>query len=164
MDRISRLRLILTDKEEKSSEDKDFIEYLISKRPEERFIVFDKKDIALKIDIDEVKIKMPKLKFYSKLNVKIDDKIKSNNIIEMLEHIPSHLELRLETNNIDQIIELIRSKILIEMLNEQGIKFLYKGIEISPRIIENIIDEKDVKNEVKEIEAKRDRLNTDCDE
>ena len=58
----------------------------------------------------------------------------------------------------------MKSKTLIENLKEQGTKFLHNGIEIEPRIIERKMDEDDFINEVKEIKAKRDRLNLDCDE
>ena len=131
----------------------------------ECIIVFDKKDITLKIDIDKVKMKMPELEFYSKVDAKIYDKTKdSEDIIKMLNKIPNHLIIRLEADYIEQIIDLMKSKTLIEKLKEQGIKFLYNGIEIEPRIIDSKMDEDDLKNEVEEIEAKRDRLNMDCDE
>ena len=107
---------------------------------------------------------MTEQKFYSKVDAKINYKIKSEDIIKMLEHIPNHLAIRLETNSIKKIIELMKSKILIKKLKVQGIKFLHKGIEIEPRIIERKIDEDDLKNKVKEIEEKRCRLNMDCDE
>ena len=163
---IGYIHLILNDKEDKYSEDKGFIEDLkrFSIQQEEgSFIVFDKKDITLKIDIDKVKIKMPKQEFYSKVDAKINDKIKPEDIIKMLEHIPNHLTIRLEADYFAETIKLMKSKILIEKLREQGIKFLYKGFEIEPRIIESKIDEDDLKNKVKEIKAKRDRLNMDCD-
>ena len=158
--------MILDEKEEKNSEDKDFIEDLkeITAKKWGCLIVFDKKDVTLKINIDEVQLKMSKQEFYSKLDAKIYAKTKdSESIIKMLNTIPSHLGLRLEADYIDQIIELMKSKILIEKLRETGIKFLYKGIEIEPRVIKSKIDEYDLKNEVKEKEAKRDRLNMDCD-
>ena len=147
----------------KNSDDNDFIEDLISKRSEGCFIVFDKKDITLKIDTNEAEIKIPEQEFYSKVDVKINDKIKPEGIICMLNHIPDHLTIRLEVDSIDEIIEPMKSKILIERLKEQGIKFLYKGIEIEPRIIKSEQDEDDLKNELKEIETKRERLNMDCD-
>ena len=160
------LRLIIAGNEKKNSEDKDFIENLkkFSKSSSQKFlIVFNKRDITLKIDIDEVKMKMPKQEFYSKVDVKINYTIESEDIIKMLKHIPSHLELRLEADYIEQIIKLAKSKTLIEVLKEQGTKFLLKGIEIEARIIESKQDEDHLKNEVKEIEAKRCRLNMDCD-
>ena len=157
---------ILADKETKNSENNDFIEELkeLSTQDEEQFIVFDKKDITLKIDIDEVKMKMTELEFYSKVDVKINDKIKPEDIIKMLEQIPKHLELRLEAYHIDEIIELMKSKTLIQKLKEQGTKFLHKGIEIEPRIIKCKMDLSIFIDEVEEIEAKRDRLNMDWDE
>ena len=157
--------MIPTHKEDKNSENKDFIEDLkkISTQEEGWFIVFDKKDITLKIDIDEVKMKMPEQEFYSKVDVKINDRIESEDIIEMLNHIPNHLTIRLEADSIYQIIKLMKSKNLIEKLKEQGTKFLYKGIEIKPRIIENKMDEDDLKNKVKKIEAKIDRFNINYD-
>ena len=147
----------------KNSDDNDFIEDLISKQSEGCFIVFDKKDIALKININEDEIKIPEQEFYSKIDAKINDKIKPEEIIKMFKHIPNHLKLRLEADSIDEVIEPMKSKILIEKLKEQGIKFLYKGIEIEPRIIKSEQDEDDLKNELKEIETKRERLNMDCD-
>ena len=158
------MRLILTDKEEKNSEMKHFIEDLKENLDISSYIIFDKKDITLKIDIDEVQLKMPKQEFYSKVDAKINAKTKdSDYIIKMLNKIPNHLELRLEADYIEQIIKLMRSKVLIEKMKEQGIKFLHKGIEKEPRIIESKMDEDDFKNELKEIEAKRDRLGMDCD-
>ena len=156
--------MILTDKEEKNSEMKHFIEDLKENLDISSYIVFDKKDITLKIDIDEVQLKIPKQEFYSKVNAKINAKTKdSEDIIKMLNKIPNYLELRLEADYIEQIIELMRSKVLIEKMKEHGIKFLYKGIEIEQRIFESKMDEDDFKNEVKEIEAKRDRLGMNCD-
>ena len=159
------MRLIHADEEEINSEDIDFIEDLkeFSTREKRCFIVFDKKDVALKIGIDEVEIKMPEQEFYSKVDVKINDKIKPENIICMLEHIPKHLAIRLEEDHIEQTIEFMKSKTLIEKLKEQRSKFLYKGIEIEPRIIKNKMHKKSLKNEITEIEAKRDRLSMDCD-
>ena len=159
------MQFILTDKDEINSKDKDFIEELkeLSKQEEERFFVFDKKDITIKIDIDEVKMKMPKQKYYSKVDAKINNKIMPENIIKMLKQIPNHLVLRLITVSIDQIIELMKSKILIKKLRGRRIKFLCKGIEIEPRIIESKQDEDDLKNELKVKEAKRARLDMDCD-
>ena len=150
----------------KNPENKDFIEDLkkISEQEKRCFIVFDKKDITLKIDIDKVEEKMSEQEFYSKVDVRFDNRVDSEDIIWMLEDIPKHLELRLEGEYIKSIIILMKSKALIEWLKEQGTKFLHKGIEIEPRIIESKQDEDDLKNEVKEIEAKRDRLNMDCDE
>ena len=126
-------------------------------------MVFDKNDTTLKIDIDEVQFKKRKQTFYSKVDAKIHNRIKPENIICMLEHIPKHLVIRFEADRIKQIIELMRSKTLIEILKEQGTKFLQKGIKIEPRIIESKMDEVDLMNEVNEIEAKRDRLDMDCD-
>ena len=146
-------------------EDKKFIEDLKeeSAQPRRCFIVLDKKDITLKTNIDEVEMKMPEQEFYSKVDVKINDKIKPEDIIKKLELIPKHLAIRLEADNIEQIIELMKRKILIEKLKAQGNKFLYKDIEIKPRIIESIMDEDNLKNKVKEIESKRYRLKMDCD-
>ena len=157
--------MILTDKEKKNSEAKHFfVDFKkVSAQGSECFIIFDKKDVTLKININKVKMKMPELECYSKVDVKINDQIESADIICILEHIPNHLAIRLETNNIDETIKLMKSKTLIEKLQEQGIKFLYNGIEIEPRIIESKMDEDDLKNEVKEIKAKRDRLDMDCD-
>ena len=145
----------------KNSEDKKFIEDLkfFSTQEAVCLIVFDKKDITLKIDIDKVEMKKLKQEFYSKVDAKINDRIKPENIIKMIEHIPNNLELRLEADHVEQIIELMKSKTLIEKLWEQRIKFLFNCIEIESRIIETKIDEDDLKNEVKKIEAKRDRLN-----
>ena len=126
-------------------------------------MVFDKKDVTLKKDIDEVEMKMTELEFYSKVDAKTNDKIKSEDMIKMLNKIPNHLTIRLEAYYIEQIIELMKSKTLIGMLKEQRIKFMYNSIEIEPRIIKSKQDEDDLKNEAKEKEAKRDRLNMDCD-
>ena len=144
---------------------KDFIEDLkeITTKKWGCLIVFDQKDITLKKDIDEVEMNMPKQEFCSKVDVKINYKIKSEDIIKMLEHIPNHLAIRLETNSIKKIIELMNSEILIKKLEEQKTKFVYKDIEIKPRIIKSKIDEDDLNDELKEIEAKRIRLNMDCD-
>ena len=157
--------MIQTDKDKKESENKDFIEDLkeISAQEKRCFIVFDKKDITLKIDIVEAEVKITEKEFYSKVDAKINDKIKQEDIIKMLEHIPNHLELRLEAMSIEQIIEMMKSKTLIEKLKEQGTIFLHNSIEIEPRIIESKMDEDDFKNKVKEIKAMRDRLNMDCD-
>ena len=159
------MNFIVADKEEINSDDRYFIEDLkkISTQEKRCFIVFDKKDITLKIDIDGVDIKILNQKFYFKVDAKINGNIDSEDIICTLKQIPKHLELRLEADNIEEIIELMKSKILIEKLKEQGIKFLYKGIEIEQRIIESKMDEDNLKNEVKEIKAKRDRLSMDCD-
>ena len=166
LQKLNNLHLILEDKEEINSENKDFIEDLKveSTQPRRCFIVFDKKDITLKINIDEVKLKITEQEFYSKIDAKINDRIKSEDIIYMLEHIPNNLAIRLESNSIDQLIELMNWEILIEKLKVQGTKFLHKGIEIEPRIIKSKIDEDNLKNEVKEIEAKRVRLRVECDE
>ena len=165
VDKIYNLKLMLTDREVKNSENEDYIEDLkeLSTRKDRSFIVFYKTSVTLKIDIDEIKMKMPEQEFYSKVDAKINDKTKSKKIIKMLEHIPNRLTIRLEADKIEQIIELMKSKILIEKLRKQRTKFLYKDIEIEPRIIERKMDEDDLKNEVKEKEAKRDRLNMDCD-
>ena len=106
---------------------------------------------------------MQEQEFYSKVDVGINDRINSEDIICMFKNIPDNLIRRLEADYIDQIIELMKCEILIKKLEEQRIKFVYKDIEIDPRIIESKMDENDLKNEVKEIEAKRDRLNMDCD-
>ena len=111
----------------------------------------------------KLKWKWSSKNFIQNVDAKINNKIESEDIIEMLKHIPNHLAIRLETNNIDETIKLMKSKTLIEKLQEQGIKFLYNGIEIEPRIIESKQDEDDFKNEVKEINAKRCRMNMDCD-
>ena len=153
--------MIQTDKEGINSENKDLKE--LSTQEGGFLIVFDKKDITLKIDIDEVIKKMPEKEFYSKVDAKINDKIELEDIIKMLEHIPNHLIIRMEADNIEQIIELMKSTILIEKLKEQRIKFIHKGIEIEPRIIKSKIDGDDLNNEVKEKEAKRIKLNIDCD-
>ena len=108
-------------------------------------------------------MKKPKQEFYSKVDMRIHYKIKPANIICILEHIPNYLAIRLETNSIYQIIKLMKSKTQIEKLKEKDTKFLLKDIEIEPRIIKSKIDEDDLKNEVKEKEAKRDRLRMDWD-
>ena len=158
---------IQTDKENKNSEDKNFIEDLkkISEQQEERcFIVFDKKDITLKVDIDEVEMEMPEQELYSKVDAKINNKIKTKKLIWILKHIPNHLAVRLEADYIDRIIKLMKSKTLIEKMKEHGIKFLLKDIEIEPRIIKSKMDGDYLKNKVREIEAKKNRLSMDCDE
>ena len=157
--------MIHTDEEVINSKDKKFIEDLkeLSTHEEGCFIVFNKKDVTLKKDIDKVKIKWPKQVYYSKVDAKINDKIKPENIIFMLENIPKHLAIRFEADHVEQIIGLMKSKTQIEKLKEQGTKFVYNGIEIEPRKIKSKIDEDELKNEVKEIEAKRDRMDRDCD-
>ena len=139
------LRFILADKEATNSENKDFIKDLkkISTQEMRWFIVFDKKDVTLKIDINEVKMKMTEQVFYSKIDTKINYKIKPADIICILEHIPNNLAIRLETNSIYQIIKMMKSKTRIQKLKEQDTKFLLKGIEIEPRIIESKQDEED---------------------
>ena len=157
--------MIQSDKEMKDSKNKDFIEDLkeLSTQEEGCFIVFDKKDITLRNGIYEVEMKMPEEEFYSKVDEEIGSNIESEDIIEMLKHMPSHLELRLESDNTEHIIKLMKSKALIQKLKGKGINFLHNSIEIKPRIIESKQDEDDFINEVKEIEAKKDRLNMDCD-
>ena len=157
--------MILTDKEEINSENKDFIEDLkeLSAQGGECFIIFDKKDVTLKINIDEVKMKIPKQEFCSKVDVKINDRIDLVDIFWMLIHIPNHLAIRLEADYFDKIIELMRSKILIVKMKEQWIKFLHKGIKIEPLIIYHKMKVDSLKNKVKEIEAKRCRMSMDCD-
>ena len=139
INKICNLKLNQTDEEVKSSENIDFIEDLkeISAQRGGWFIVFDKKDITLKINIDKVKMKMPEQECYSKVDVKINYRIESEDIICMLEHIPKNLAIRLEADHIEQIIELMKCKTLIEKLKEQRTKFLYNGIEIKPKIIES---------------------------
>ena len=156
------MHFIQTNNEEKNLENKDYIEDLKEKpvQGEGCFIVFDKKDVTLKIDIDEVKIKMSEQEYYSKVDAKINDEIKSEDIIKMLKHIPKHLELRLEVDCIEQIIKLMKNETLIENLKEQVTKFVYKGIEIETRIIVRKMDGDDLKEE---IEAKRLRINMDSD-
>ena len=103
--------LIHTDEEEINSEDIDFIEDLKEFSTQEKrcFIVFDKKDITLKINIDEIEMKKSKQEFYSKVDAKINAKTKdSEDIIKMLEHIPNHLTIRLEADHIEQIIEFMK--------------------------------------------------------
>ena len=153
--------LILADKEDTNSENKDFIENLkkISTLKNRYIIVFNKNDMTLKKDIDKVKMKMRKLELNSKIDEEIYGKIKPEDIIKMLEQIPNHLSIRLKVDNIDQIIELMKSKVLIEKLKNEGTKFVYKDIEIEPRIIESKMDGDDLKEE---IEAKRDRLFMGC--
>ena len=153
--------LILADKEDMNSEKKDFIEKLkkISPRYKRYIIVFNKNDISLKKDINKVKMKMRKLELNSKVDEVIYGKIKPEDIIKMLEPIPNHLAIRLKVDNIDQIIELMKSKVLIEKLKKEGTKFVYEGIEIEPRIIESKMDGDDLKEE---IEAKRVRLFMGC--
>ena len=153
--------MILTNIEEINSENKDLKE--LSTQEKRSYIVFDKKDVTLKINIDKVEMIMTELECYSKVDVKVNNKIQPGNIVKILEHIPSNLAVRLETNNIDETIKLMKSKTLIEKLQEQGIKFLYNGIEIEPRIIESKHDEDDLNNEVTEIKAKRCRMNMDWD-
>ena len=163
--RLNKLHLVQTGKEEKNIDDKKFIEDLkeLSTQEKRCLIVFNKKDVTLKINIDEVKMKMPEQEFYSKVDAKINDRIKSADIIEIFKHIPKHLSIRLEADYIEYIIKLMKSKIFIEKLRFAGIKFLYNSIEIEPRIIKSKQDEEDLIKEVKEKEAKRDRLNIDFD-
>ena len=89
VDDIINLQLILMDKEVKNSENKNFIEYLkeLSTQEDRIFVVFDEEDITLKINIDQVVMNMPEQKFYSKVDVRINDKIDSEDIINMLEDI-----------------------------------------------------------------------------
>ena len=159
------LHLILTDKEVRNPENKDFIKDLkeLSTQEKRCFIVFDKKDVTLKIDIDEVEEKMSEQEFDSKIDMKINDEVKPKDIIKMLNQFPKHLELRLEADNTDQMIKLMKCDILIGKLKEKRTIFVYKGIEIEPRIIKSKMDGKDLRNEVKEIKAKKVRLNMDCD-
>ena len=98
VDDIINLQLMLTDKEVKNSENEDFIEDLkeLSTQEDRIFVVFYKTNVTLKIDIDEVDMKIPKQKYYSKVDVKINDKIKLKDIIKKLKQFPSHLEIRLE--------------------------------------------------------------------
>ena len=161
---IYNFHFIITEKEGGNSEDKDFIEDLkkFSTQEDGCFIVFDKKDLTLKIDIEEVKLKMPLREFYSKVDAKINDRITPEDIIKMLGYIPNYLSIRLEADSIDQIIKLMNWEILVEKMKEQGIKFIHKGIEIEPRIIEVKMNEM-IQNKVTEIKTKRDRLNTDND-
>ena len=165
VNKLNIFHFILADKEVKNPENKDFIEDLKKLLTQEKkyFIVFDKKDITLKIDIDQVEEKMSEQEFDSKIDVKINDEVKPKDIIKMLNQFPKHLELRLEADNTDQMIKLMKCDILIGKLKEKGTKFVYKGIEIEPRIIKSKMDGKDLRNEVKEIKAKRFRLNMDCD-
>ena len=81
----------------KNSKDKDFISYLkeLSTQEERIFIVFNKKDIFLKIYIDEVKMKKPEKEFCSNVDAKINYNIKPEEIIKILKQIPKNLTIRL---------------------------------------------------------------------
>ena len=127
------------------------------------FIVFNKKDIVLKIHLDKIKKDMPMQEFCSKVDVKILNRIQSEDIISILEYIPNHLDIRLEVDCIEQIIELMKCEMLIEKLKQQGTNFLYNDIEIKPKIIISKQDENNFEDEFKKREAKKNRLNMNCD-
>ena len=106
---------------------------------------------------------MPMQEFYSKVDVKILNRIQSEDIISILEYIPNHLVMRLEVDCIEQIIELMKCEMLIEKLKQQGTNFLYNDIEIEPKIIISKQDENNFEDEFKKREAKKNRLNMNCD-
>ena len=78
------MHLILADKEEINSKDKTLIEDLkeFSTQYWRIYIVFDKKDVTSKNNIEEFKVKMLKQEFYTKVDAKISFFTRSNNIIK----------------------------------------------------------------------------------
>ena len=127
------LHLIPIDNEEnKFFENKEFIERLKLKEKckDQSYILFNKKDITLKMIMSKDKIEMPKHEFYSKVDVMINESNKPEDIIKMIDQIPEQSLLRLEADNIDNIIELMKSEDFISEMKNKITKFLYKGIEI----------------------------------
>ena len=110
------------------------------------------------------KIEMPKHEFYSKVDVMINEENKPEDIIKMIDQIPEQSLLKLEADNIDNIIELMKSEDFISEMKNKITKFLYKGIEIEIKKIKDKTDEKDFKNEILKREAMSNRLRKDCDE
>ena len=84
--------------------------FKLSTQQRKWIIIFNKIDIILKLNIEEVETKINDQKFYSKIDIKLNDKNNEENIISLIVHIPNNLYIRLESDNIEQIIELMGNK------------------------------------------------------
>ena len=147
--------------EDKSTSDKlDFIKYMkeITKSEHQIYVIFDKKDLTLKTSFNKISNDISSLDLWSNVDLKMNTDSEESDVVDMLELIPKHLVCRLKSDNLNQIVSLMKSKSLIEKFEEIEVKILFKGIEIKPKILDTEEKEENFIKEIKLKEQKEERL------
>ena len=158
------LTILLKDARKIMSTNNEFYEYLRIEggNTKSYYMILDKKDITLKSTIHRIERDQEYLKYWSKVDLNIDWESTSMTILEMLDLIPKHIECRLEFDDDERIIELMKHHDFIEKLNERGTKFLCKGIEIKPKEINSEQEEKEIDKEIFRIQMRKRKPELKC--
>ena len=144
--------LTLIENEEVDSEVNELIKYIkeIPSSKNSCYAIFDKKDVTLKTTYSEIIINMIEFKYCSKVDVRINRDALPKEVYKMLNLIPTHLVCRLEINNLEHMIKLLKNKNLFWKLKKRNIKIMHKDIEIVPKKINTQQDENDLKIKIEE--------------
>ena len=135
---------------EDSSDVEDFIKYIqqISLLENTCYIIFDKNEICLKATYQQINKDIDLIDFWSAVDIKVNIDLEVIDIIEALNHIPKNLSFRLEINNSENLIRIMKWEKLVEILMKQRARFLYFGNEIQIKLIKSEYDEENVWKEI----------------
>ena len=151
---INNLHMTLINYEDTNSDKKDFINGLkgLTTSKESCFAIFNIKDMTLKTTFVTVMGENFECNLCSKVSVRYFGNDK--NALKVLDIIPKHLEIKLEFD-LPTIIRLMKHQKLINKMIKQKAMFLFKDIEIPPRIITTIKEEEDLEEEISRINNER---------
>ena len=137
VDEVHCLALTLIPNKEISSNWMDFIESVKtkSKSNNSSYLILDKDYLTLMTTLKEVKNNANDTNYWYKADVKIDTKIKAKEIAEMFNYTLKYFFWRLKIDSIERILTLMKCYKLIERMKELGIVFLFKDVEIRPKLI-----------------------------
>ena len=144
------LKLILEENSEIDNTNEDFFVYLkdISNSNKDCYMIFEKKYIAIKSNLNKINVNTSILKFFSKAYLKIDSETKPNAIVKIFNHFQKDVEYILEIDDVTLIFKLMRSLNFRKKVNEFNAKFKWEGIYIKPHDIENRKDQKDFESRI----------------
>ena len=121
------------------------------------YVVLDKNELTLMTTFSNVGNIADKIDYWYKTEVVVEENLKSNDVLGMLDSIKKLKISRLVIKDLKQIHRLMKCNKLIEKMMKLEVSFLFKGIEIQPKLIQDE-EEKSLTDEILKRVEKKQRL------
>ena len=138
--------------------DKNFQKKLteLTQSNDEVYIIFNSNDLTWIIDIEEFKINKKYLKYWSKVNIKIDWNLKIESVIKKISCFPKTTYYTFQVNDTKYNFDLLKSIDFIDKSKNLNWKIIYNGVEIQIKKIKNEDEHKYLKEKIIEEIQKRE--------
>ena len=138
--------------------DKNFQKKLIelTQSNDEVYTIFNSNDLTWIIDIEEFKRNKKYLKYWSKVNIKIDWNLKIESVIKKMSCFPKTTSYTFQVNDPKYNFDLLKSIDFIDKSKDLNWKIIYNGVEIQIKKIKNEDEHKYLKEKIIEEIQKRE--------